>query len=295
MLNQYTWGDFALFVLVLVVVYYAVVGFMYYRQELGAFFTRKGGGGAQLAGAGSAAAASGPPSLVRTTSAFVAATPTATESKEPVEAPENVAGAVQNLPDGQEVAEVTGSLPDSTAAATGQDDGQAAAVPMDSAGGAETETDTAAQYDEQRTEALDEVDTRLAARARQLAVEMPTEETEEEPETIIEKNNNVGTDIETISTVANVEAETAYEQEAANDADLLYSFQEPIASPADVVPVAIEQLFAVTSVLEFIAQAQAGNRPAIPAAIQETSLASLVADRVAESNAELNDLFGADS
>ncbi|GGG59791.1 hypothetical protein [Hymenobacter glacieicola] len=295
MFNQYTWGDFALFVLVLVLVYYAVVGFLYYRQEIGSFFTQKGGGGAQFVGAGPAAAASGPPPLVRTTSAFVAATPTATESRELVEAPEGVAGAVQNLPDGQAVAEVNGSLPASTAAATGQDDGQAAAVMTGSAGGAETETDTAALDDEQRTEALDEVDKHLAARARQLAMEMPTEKTQVELEKVIEKTNNIGTDIETTSPVYHVEAETAYEQESVNETDMLYSFQKPIASPGDVVPVATEQLFTVTSVVEFIAQAQAGNRPAIPTAIRETTLASLVAGRVAENNAELSALFGADT
>lgn len=295
MLKQYSWGDFALFVLVVVVLYYAVVGFLYYRQEIGALFTRKGGGGAQLAGAnaGSGAAASGPPSLVRTTSAFVSATPTATESKEAVETPE--AGAAQNLPDGQEVAEVTGSLPDSTAAATGLDDGQSAAVPMDSAGGAETETDTAAEYDEQRTEELDTVDTELAARARQLAVEMPTEETEDDSKGVIEKNNNESPPIETISTFSHVESHTAYSEEPVNDTDLLFTFQEPIALPSDVVPVATEQLFTATSVVEFIAQAQAGNRPAVPAALMETTLASRVADKVSESNAELNELFGADS
>ncbi|MFC7670783.1 hypothetical protein ACFQT0_28705 [Hymenobacter humi] len=230
---------------------------------------------------------------MRTTSAFVSATPTATESKEAVEAPE--AGAAQNLPDGQEVAEVTGSLPDSTAAATGLDDGQSAAVPMDSAGGAETETDTAAEYDEQRTEELDTVDTELAARARQLAVEMPTEETEDDSESVIEKNNNESPPIETISTFSHVEAQTAYSEELVNDTDLLFTFQEPIALPADVVPVATEQLFTATSVVEFIAQAQAGNRPAVPAALMETTLASQVADKVAESNAELNALFGANS
>ena len=298
MLNQYSWGDFALFVLVAVVLYYLVVGFLYYRQELGAFFTRKGGGGAQLAGATAGpGAASGPPSLVRTTSAFVAATPTATESKEEVETAEPEDGAAQNLPDGQAVAEVIGSLPDSTAAATGQDDGQSAAVPMDSAGGAETEADTAAEYDEQRTEELDEVDTELAARARQLAVEMPTENSEDETEQsgIIEKNNNESGFIETNSTFTHVEAEPAYEESPVNDTDLLFTFQEPIASPVDVVSVPTEQLFAATSVVEFIAQAQAGNRPVIPAAIKETSLANLVADKTAESTAELNDLFGADS
>lgn len=295
MLNQYTWGDFALFVLVVVVLYYTVVGLLYYRQELGALFTRKGGGGAQLAGAtaGPGAAASGPPSLVRTTSAFVQATPTATESKEVVETPD--AGAAQNLPDGQAVAEVTGSLPDSTAAATGLDDGQSAAVPMDSAGGAETDVDTAAEADEQRTEEIDKVDKDLAARVSQLAVEMPTEETEQESSDVIEKNNNESADIETISTFAHVEAETAYSEASVNDGDLLFTFEQPIASSVDVVSVPTEQLFAATSVLDFIAQAQAGNRPALPAAIKETSLANLVADKVAESNAELNDLFGADS
>lgn len=298
MLNQYTWGDFALFALCLVVLYYVVVGFMFYRNEIGSIFTRKGGGGAQLTGvgpgAGPGAAAAGPPSLVRTTSAFAAATPTATESKAPLEID---AGAAQNLPDGQAVAEVIGSLPASTAAATGQDDGQSAAVPMDSAGGAETEADTAAEYDEQRTEELDEVDTELAARARQLAVEMPTEESEDETEQsgIIEKNNNESGIIETNSAFAHVEAEPAYIESPVNDTDLLFTFQEPIASPVDVVSVPTEQLFAATSVVEFIAQAQAGNRPAIPAAIKETSLANLVADKTAASTAELNDLFGADS
>lgn len=293
MLNQYTWGDFALFAAGLVLVYYAVVGFLYYRDELGSLLTKKGGGGAQLAGAAAGTAASGPPSLVRTTSAFVQATPTATESKEEVETLE--AGAAQNLPDGEPVAAVTGSLPDSTAAATGLDDGQGAAVPMASAGGAETDVDTAAEFDEQRTEEIDTVDKELAARVSQLAVEMPTEETEIESSGVIEKNNNDSGSIETISTFAHVEAETAYSEASVNDGDFLFAFQEPIASPVDVVSVPTEQLFAATSVIEFIAQAQAGNRPALPAAIKETSLANLVADKVAESNAELNDLFGADS
>ena len=295
MLSQYTWGDFALFILVVVVLYYLGVGFLYYRQELSAFLTRKGRGGAQLAAVGAGPAAANPPSLVRTTSAFAPATPTATEAKAPVEVPEVEAGAAQNLPDGQAVAEVTGSLPDSTAAATGQDDGQASAVPMDSAGGAATETDTAAEYDEQRTEELDEVDTDLAARARALAQEMPTDETEAGTSGVIDNNNNESSDIETISTFSHVEPEAAYEQGPVEVGDMLYSFQELIGSPADVVPIVTERLSAVTSVVEFIAQAQAGNRPAVPVAIQETTLASLVADRVAESTQELNELFGADA
>ncbi|MFD2719885.1 hypothetical protein ACFST9_14245 [Hymenobacter monticola] len=293
MLNQYTWGDFALFVLVVVTLYYLVVGFLYYRQELTDFLTRKGRGGAQLAGVGAASAASVPPSLVRTQSAFVVATPTATESKADVETPEVEDGAASNLPDGQEVAEVTGSLPDSTAAATGLDDGESAAVPMDSAGGAETETDTAAEYDEQRTEELDEVDTELAARARQLAAQMPVEETNGEEEGVIEKNNNEIVDIETISTFSHVEAETAYEHGSSTTGDLLYEFQEPIGSTADVLPAA-EQLFSATSVVDFIAQARAGNRPAGPVALNETSLATLIADKVSASNQELNALFGED-
>ncbi len=293
MLNQYTWGDFALFVLVVVTLYYLVVGFLYYRQELTDFLNRKGRGGAQLAGVGAASAASVPPSLVRTQSAFVVATPTATESKADSETPEVEDGAASNLPDGQEVAEVTGSLPDSTAAATGLDDGESAAVPMDSAGGAETETDTAAEYDEQRTEELDEVDNELAARARQLAAQMPVEETDGEDESFIEKSNNETDDIETISTFGHVEAETAYEHGSPTTGDLLYEFQEPIGSTADVLPAA-EQLFSATSVVDFIAQARAGNRPAVPVALNETSLATLIADKVSASNQELNALFGED-
>ena len=341
MLEQYTWGDFTLFVFVLVVLYYLVVGFLYYRQELTALLNRKGGGGARLAGTGPGGASStGPPSLVRTASAFVAATPEATESREEPKAAD--AGASQNLPQAREVAEVTGSLPDSSAAAKGSDDGDQAAAPMDSAS-AVSKSDAAADYDEHRTEELDEVDTTLAARARQLAAQMPTDGPEAETaveasvatpaattpapaliatpaepleqaagdamparevepadsmlspvESFIEKSNTKGDGIETISIFAGVEAGMDDEPDSVDVADLLYSFDTPIASPADVVGAPAEQLFAVTSVVDFIAQAQSGNRPAVPAAIQATSLASLVADRVAESNEELNSLFGDD-
>ncbi|WP_400194224.1 hypothetical protein [Hymenobacter sp. B81] len=293
MLSQYSWGDFALFVLVLVIIYYAVVGLLYYRQELSAFITRKGRGGAQLAGAGTrpgATAAAPPPSLVRTTSAFAPVTPTATAEATPPTA----AGAAQSLPEGPPVAEVSGELPESTAAATGFDEGQDAAAPMDGAGEAAYEAEIAAELDEQRTEELDEVDTDLAERARQLAGEMPTEENGLYDEVLIENNNNVPTPIETISRFIHVEAAVAYEPHPASE-DVLYSFEAPIASPTDVVPVPMEQLFTATSVVEFIAQAQAGNRPPVPAAIRETSLASLVADRVAANNEELNSLFGAES
>ena len=274
MLSAYSWGQFGLFVLVVVLLYYVVVGLLYYRVELTALLTPgKKMADAQLAGVGGSAVA--PPSLVRPTSAFVKATPGATEAKnEPgddAERPE--AGVDQNLPVAAKPL-VGGALPDSTVTATGQDESQGDTAPMDSTAAA---TDEAQALDENRTEEADQADEHLAALVRREAHSLPTEPI--------------------VANAAAAEAlvpETVRLPSVADSYEPLAAFEEPVASRLDIVAVTPPKLVAAASVAEYLLILQTGQQPAQPVELAGTTLAQQMAQQMALNNAELDDLFGPD-
>ncbi|QIL78415.1 hypothetical protein [Hymenobacter sp. HDW8] len=280
MLSQYSWSQFFVFVLVLLVLYYVVVGFLYYRDDISNILKgRKPSGGSQLAGAGTTATA--PPPLVRSKSAFVA-TPAATESattaktqaEADTEAPE--AGAVENLPDAAAIV-VGGELPDSSATATGQYDGENNG-PMDAAASVIGATAEAIAADESRQEQEDRPNPQLEALIRQKARQMPTENgeepsndvhthntsTEKNSKNLIAETNTEGVHIETMCTLVDVaaaEAEIVYQPAVAGLYEPLADFEELVASTADITPLETEELFEVNTVAAFISQLHAGSNP----------------------------------
>lgn len=273
MLSAYSWGQFGLFVLVVVVLYYLVVGLLYYRVELTALLTPgKKMAGAQLAGAGGSAVA--PPSLVRPTSAFVMATPGATEARteaDDAERPE--AGADQNLPEAAEPL-VGGALPDSTGTATGQDESPSETAPMVATTAA---GDEAQVLDENRTEEADHADEHLAALVRREAHNQPTEPVAAD------------TAVDEV-----LESETVQQTLLVDGYEPLATFDEPVASRLDIAPVDPPQLVAAASVAEYLTLLQAGQQPAPPAELAGTTLAEQMAQQMALNHAELDDLFGPD-
>jgi hypothetical protein len=274
MLSAYSWGQFGLFILVVVVLYYLVVGLLYYRAELTALLTpgRKAVG-SQLSGVGGSAVA--PPSLVRPTSAFVKATPGATEARDnadkDAERPE--AGADQNLPAAAEPL-VGGALPDSTGTATGQDESISDTAPMDATAAA---GDEAQVLDENRTEEADQADEHLAALVRREAHNLP-------PEPVAA--DAAATEV--------LEPETVQLPLVADGYEPLATFDEPVASRLDIAPVDPPKLVAAASVAEYLTLLQTGQQPAQPAELAGTSLAEQMAQRMALNHAELDDLFGPD-
>ena len=273
MLSAYSWGQFGLFVLVVVLIYYLVVGLLYYRAELTALLTPgKKMTGAQLAGAAGSAAA--PPSLVRPTSAFVKATPAATEARaeaDDAERPE--AGADQNLPAAAEPL-VRGVLPDSTGTATGHDESTSDTAPMEATA---TAGDEAQMQDENRTEEADQADENLAALVRREAHNLP-------PEAAAADTAAGGV----------LEPETVQLPPVADGYEPLASFEEPVASRLDITPVGLPKLVSAASVAEYLTLLQAGQQPAPPVELAGTSLAEQMARQMALNYAELDDLFGPD-
>jgi len=276
MLSAYSWGQFGLFILVVVILYYLVVGLLYYRVELTALLTPgKKTAGAQLAGAGGVAA---PPSLVRPTSAFVKATPAATETLEEAddaETPE--AGADQNLPAAAEPL-VSGALPDSTGTATGtatghdESTGDTALMEAMAAAG-----DEAQVLDENRTEVADQADEYLAALVRREAHNLPMKP---------------GTAEAAVDQA--LEPETVQLPLVADGYEPLASFEEPVASRLDIAPVDPPRLVAAASVAEYLTLLQAGQQPAPPVELAGTTLAEQMAQQMALNHAELDNLFGPD-
>lgn len=307
MLSQYTWGDFFLFVLVVLVLYYVGVAFLYYRDDISNVLKgKRGSGGLAVAGAGTSPA--GPPSLVRSKSAFVAA-PTATESaptaESPVQTPAD--GAAENLPEAS-AAVVGGELPNSTATATGRDESDADEGPMDLASATVGATAEAIALDESRQEQADRPDAVMAAKIRQKAHDMVIEPSEDDfdqgeggnPINLIAKSNTDRADIETKRTlvgVSPVETEIVYTPAVADSYEPLADFGEPVASFQDVTPLETEELFEVDSVAAYISQVQAGEKPMVPAALAGTRLADL-ADQLAlntsQNTEELISLFDAE-
>ena len=272
MLSAYSWGQFGLFILVVVVLYYLVVGLLYYRAELSALLTpgKKAVSG-QLAGVGGSTVA--PPSLVRPTSAFVKATPGATEARDNADAERPEAGADQNLPAAAEPL-VSGALPDSTGTATGQDESTSDTAPMDATAAA---GDEAQVLDENRTEEADQADEHLAALVRREAHNLPPE--------------SVAADM-----AANeaLEPETVQLPLVADGYEPLATFEEPVALRLDIAPVDPPKLVAAASVAEYLTLLQTGQQPAQPVELAGTSLAEQMAQRMALNHAELDDLFGPD-
>ncbi|WP_460500496.1 hypothetical protein [Hymenobacter agri] len=272
MLSAYSWGQFGLFVLVVVLIYYLVVGLLYYRVELTALLTPgKKMAGARLAGAGGVAA---PPSLVRPTSAFVKATTAATEAREEADNAERPeAGADQNLPAAAEPL-VSGALPDSTGTATGHDESTSDTAPMEATTAA---GDEAQAQDENRTEEADQADEHLAALVRREAHNLPTEP--------VAADTAAG---------GVLEPETVQLPLVANGYEPLASFEEPVASWLDIAPVGLPKLVSAASVAEYLTLLQAGQQPAPPVELAGTTLAEQMAQQMALNHAELDDLFGPD-
>jgi hypothetical protein len=271
MLSAYTWSQFGLFILALLLLYYLVVGLLYYRQELTDLLSsgRKPGSRALAADAAGIVA---PPPLVRPTSAFAPSAGEAATVDGDAETESTEAGAVENLPNAAEPV-VGGKLPDSTAAATGQDESTEEARPFEATHHAQPE---AQLQDEARTEEADQADERLAELVRQ---QMPSQQVEEElpPTTPV------------------LEPETIPAEPLVSGYEPLATFDEPVASLLDIITAEpASQLVAADSVSEYIARLQAGQNPPLPAALQGSCLAEQMAQHLDHFNAELNALLEAE-
>ncbi|AYA39061.1 hypothetical protein D3Y59_17910 (plasmid) [Hymenobacter oligotrophus] len=267
MLSAYSWSQFGLFMLVVVLLYYLVVGLLYYRAELAPLLSlgKRGGGSTP-------APTTAPPALVRPTSAFTPPQPAAAEAAPEAAAEEE--GAAENLPPTTE-AVVEGQLPASTATATGQDQSADDSAPMDAAS-ASAEEQAAAQ-DQIRTEAPDQADERLAELVRREA------HAEADPAAAADQPTEL------------LDAEPALQQQLPVSYEPLASFEEPVASPLDIITAGpAPQLVAAESVSEYIALLQAGQNPPAPAGLQGSCLAEQMAQHLEEYQAELAALFGAD-
>ncbi|WP_148103650.1 hypothetical protein [Hymenobacter metallilatus] len=267
MLSAYSWSQFGLFMLVVVLLYYLVVGLLYYRAELAPLLALG------KRGAGSTPSpTTAPPTLVRPTSAFAAPQPAATEAAPEARVEEE--GAAENLPSTTEsIVEV--QLPASTATATGQDQSADDSTPMDAASTSAEEQ--AAAQDQTRTEAPDQADERLAELVRREA------HTGADPPAAADQPAEL------------LDAEPALQQRLPEGYEPLASFEEPVASPLDIITAGpAPRLVAAESVSEYIALLQAGQNPPAPAGLQGSCLAEQMAQHLEEYQAELAALFGAD-
>ncbi|MFC7670579.1 hypothetical protein ACFQT0_26770 [Hymenobacter humi] len=210
---------------------------------------------------------------MRPTSAFA---PAAAAESAPVDADAETespaGGAAENLPTAAESV-VGGELPDSTAAATGQDESRSEETPLDATQSTQPEAQV---QDEARTEEADQADERLAALVRQ-QVPSQTEEEELQP------------------TVAALEPDTISAEPSVDGYEPLATFDEPVASLLDIITAEpASQLVAADSVSEYIARLQAGQNPPLPAALQGSCLAEQMAQHLDHFNAELNALLEMD-
>lgn len=300
MLSHYTWGQFLLFVVVLVVLYYLAVGLLYYRDELTALLRGRAAAGRPRPGAAEA-----PPALVRTASAFTAPSPALAVAKERDSEPQK-GGAADNLPE-PATPLVAGTLPDSTGA-KGTDEAAASEVPMATEAASASEQEQ--HLDEQRVnEQLDEADQALAELIRQaagpdqlpavpaelapLAIAAASGNSEEDGnEVFIDISNNQTAIIETTGATIDVEGEPAYEVGLATEADPLDVFDEPLASPLDLLPVELAPLVEADSLAAFLAGVQRDAQLPVPAELLGTSLAAQMADLTRQNQQELLALFG---
>jgi hypothetical protein len=273
MLSAYSWSQFGLFILALVLLYYLVVGLLYYRPELLYLLSSRGKAGFRALASDSPGRVA-PPALVHPTSAFAPAAPAEqTSTAATIAATDSPAtGAAENLPSAVELV-VEGELPASTAAATGQDESGAEAT---------TQEDVAAQFaspdaheqEESRTEEADQVEERLAELVRQPAPAPPGVEEELLP---------TGPVLEQLTTPSNP-LENGYWP--------LASFDEPVASPLDIIAAEPSaQLIDAESVSDYIARLQAGQNPPLPAELRGSCLAEQMAQHLDHYQAELAALF----
>lgn len=302
MLSQYTWGQFALFALVLTAIYYLAVGLLYYRNELTALLRP----GTKSAGLQPAAArvGEGPAPLVRTSSAFappvaVKVTPVAAEAEQPAD------GAADNLPEALAPA-VSGTLPESTAMATGQDDSPEESGPMAAAAAVEGATDAEQELDERREEDLDEVNEELAAFIREAAqptgagagettagdVPMAKLPAGEDALAPLEIDDSTSPSIEMNDAGEAAATEVAYQQSEAEEFDPFAAFNEPVASPLDLIPASPTRLVEADSLAAFLAQVQGGQQPAVPAELVGTTLAERMAGLNKANDLELAQRLG---
>ena len=274
MLSAYSWSQFGLFTLTLVFCYYLVVALLYYRAELTALL-RPGNQASRTQFAGASALVA--PALVRPTSAFAPATEAESATVEADVDPESpAAGAAENLPTAAE-AVVGGKLPDSTAAATGQDESTSEAPPLEATQAAQPEAQV---QDETRTETADQANERLAALVRREAHTLPSDG-EEEPLSIAVPEDEV---VHSDPLAGGYEPLATFEE-----------FEEPVASLLDIITAdPSAPLIAAESVSEYIAQLQAGNNPPMPMALQGSCLAEQMAQHLGQFNAELTLLLEAD-
>lgn len=262
MLSHYTWGQFGLFILLLVVLYYMVVGFIYYRDELSSLLTP---GKKRMKGQTADAAQPAPPALVRPTSAFRQEENRGPKSITDIptneEEPEN--GAVQNLPTPSEPL-VGGKLPNSTATIIGFDNSADATDTVNEAA-VDTATHEEQELDAERTEEEDHANEQLAAIIRQRAHE-------------------ASIDLDC--------AEVAYEITHEVASEPLADFTEPMASMLDITQVEEEPLVEAESLADYLAQIQAGVKLPVPMALDGTTLEAQLILLTAESAHELTLLFG---
>jgi hypothetical protein len=285
MLSQYSWGQFFIFVLVLLIAYYGYVGMVYWRKELGSLLSGKKATRPQQVGP---ATASGPAPLVRTTSVFAAA-PVVDEAAES----EPTAGAAANLAEPSEPV-VSGSLPSSTATATGNDAGQESSAPMETAASLVDAASTEQQQDETRVNELDEVDDNLVALLNNPAYQMPADsdsDNEDSASTVATENETSPIESNEVSS----DFSTAVYSTDENDfSDPLATLDFMFASPMDIVPASPESLPEAESLANFLKQVQSGQKPKVPAELVGTTLVEQFAEMTRQHNQELVDLFRSD-
>ena len=283
MLAQYSWGQFALFALVLAGVYYLIIGLLYYRDEMGALFSKKGAA-VQLVGVPSGGRGAAAPSpLVRPSSVFAPV---------PAAAPETT----QPAADAPQVPVVIGSLPDSTAAATGLDEVVEDDAPTATVDLAEAEADQEQLLDEQRVEELDVPDSGLAAAIARRALT--------EKGNLSENFTKSATDEESFSTFTSMgdtePSAAAYEESTSESTQPLFIGFDPVPSAVTLdLSTDVAKLPSAASVAEYIASVrgqrpEAQAAPVAPLALVGTNLVDQMASKQNTNMAVLNNLFGPD-
>ena len=284
MFAEYSWGQFALFALVLVGVYYLIIGLLYYRDEMGALYQKKPAielVGVPAAGRG---ASSGSP-LVRPSSVFA-----------PKPAAPTTAEVTESAADTPQEPAVVGTLPDSTAAATGNDEISEEAAPAATVDLAEAEAEQEALLDEQRVEELDVPNTALAAAiARKAAAEKEISNENFTKATTDENPLPIFTSKED-----NAPSVAAYEESTSESNQPLFIGFDSVPGAATLdLSTDVAKLPSAASVADYIASVrsqrpEAQAAPVAPAALVGTSLVDQMASKQNSNMAVLNNLFGDD-
>jgi hypothetical protein len=271
MFSKYSWGDFGLFVLVLVALYYIFVVALFFRPQVAALMAGKklvpAGAGATPAPRKSRAAAA-EDDLVSTSSAYPSAPDEAST--------ETSAGAAENLTSGQEEL-VKGSLPDSVAA-TGDNGAPDETAASESTTGSMT-TETHQYEEEQYPEiALDEVSEETKKLLRAVSS--------------IEKGTKDGNISESTPTFVDTETDIAYEAAAQPYGNELEDFSVPVTSSLNIVS---EQsaVFNADEMSAFLTELQDGPPDTIPSKFADTTLGIVeeFGQRQAAAAAALDDMF----